>query len=197
MPQQMMRVAVTAALLISVSVASCSTSSEAEGDPTSGGPPGTSTSSSATSSATPSTPSPSSTTRRFTHTTAGADQFVRAYFNDVNKYSRSPQTGALDQYADPACTGCQGFSKQMDHWAEIGAKQNGSAIRIRKLYAFPEGQGHTVLASVDVLKGQVLAPDGSVIEDIPLRPDIRRAFLLSWDSGTWKISKLQTYSGSI
>lgn len=120
-----LRPAATAALVVATLVASgCSGAGTSTSRPESGTTAPTTTRATATTPG-PSTPTTQSATdagadelaARFPRTAAGAEAFVRAYFDALGKAFAAGDPAGLSDYSTPACLRCEGFLRTLtgDH----------------------------------------------------------------------------------
>jgi len=121
---------------------------------------------------------------------AGAEAFVR-YFWDVYNYGyEARETKQLQQIAGPDCTFCQESTARIDRLWRSNAKVEGGHVALKSVVVAPADftqQGSVATAIVDQAASRVIEADGSVSDTAAADGGLRVDIAIGWDGDSWLI----------
>src|SRR4051794_261194 len=116
---------------------------------------------------------------------AGAEAFVR-YFWDVFNYTyASGDTRLLRSISDKSCKFCTSVADDVDILTKRGDRTRGAVATVHSVVA-PPGKpkvGFPVYSTVSQSAGEILAPDGSVKSSSAAQPEQRSDVRVRWVDG--------------
>jgi hypothetical protein len=120
---------------------------------------------------------------------AGAEAFVR-YFWDVFNYTyASGDTKLLRSISDKTCKFCASVQDYVERLNEQGYKARGSSMVVKTAVAPPAdaADGLLVYTVVSQAAGEVVASDGTVKESSEAHPNLRSDTLVRWSADEWHV----------
>jgi hypothetical protein len=120
---------------------------------------------------------------------AGAEAFVR-YFWDVFNYTyASGDTKLLRSISDKNCKFCQSVADDVDLLTSNGDRTEGSRASLRTVIAPPADprEGFLVYTVIAQSGGRIITADGSVRSTSPAEPEQRSDVRVQWIDGAWRM----------
>lgn len=120
-------------------------------------------------------------------TRAGAEAFIR-YFFDVYQYSFTIMDPApLRVVSAPDCDFCNSTIRAVDGGRQKSRRSVGHGIEIRAIVAAPGKSTTGVLVNIvfDQKAARTIASDGSVVALTPEKRNIRMDMIVRWVDGRW------------
>jgi hypothetical protein len=157
----------------------------------SAGPPATHSATSASTSASPTASSgPTLPAAARAQDAAGAQEFVKYWFDVVNYTFTSRDTTLFRSLALPECRFCADFASRVDRRKAEGSTYEGGRFTPRIVVApGPDGDGTvTVDIRTDVAAARVISKSGAMVESTAAATDYAVAVRLRPTSGGWKVS---------
>ena len=174
-----------------VALGGCTGESDPDPSPSAG-------SASATSSASPSaTPSPSASETASgpeipaaarEQTEAGAEAFVRFFFDQVNTAWTEPRAGLIKSFSDPKCEFCSKTEATAARLVSDRQRYSSNPVEVTAIDQFvgaPSGQEYLAVTLVQ-RRVDVLDADGSVVST-DQRKNLDRYVAVIWTDGEWRL----------
>lgn len=120
---------------------------------------------------------------------AGAEAFVR-YFWDVFNYTyASGDTKLLRSISDKTCKFCTSVVQHVDGLTEKGETTKGAVATVHTVIAPPgePDEGFPVFTIVSQSAGQVIASDGHVVSSSAAEPEQRSDVRVQWTVNRWRM----------
>jgi len=157
--------------------------------------PGASSSSTSTSSPTTTAPPTASTTTdpniplaARAHTPAGAEAFVRYFFDQLNETWQSPKTGQIARLSLPACKTCQQYESAAAGMVSKNQRYEGEAFSVTSIASLGEAEVLIVGAQEP---GKIIASDGSIVETKSDTDKAKFIASLDWSTPGWRVAEIQ------
>ena len=118
---------------------------------------------------------------------AGAEAFVR-YFWDVFNYTYATgDTELLRSISDKSCKFCASVAQHVDGLTAKGETTKGAVATVHAVIAPPAEpeEGFPVFTIVSQSSGQVIASDGHVVSSSAAEPKQRSDVRVQWSGGEW------------
>jgi hypothetical protein len=172
------------ATCLAVALSACSDNSPDDDTPTTPAPSTTASSAPPTAVPTPTLPASAKADK------AGAEEFVRYFWEVFNYTYASGDTKLLRSISDKTCKFCASVWDYVERLNEQGYKARGSSVVVKTAVAPPAdpADGLLVYTVVSQAPGEVVASDGTVKESSEARSNLRSDTLVRWSAGEWHVS---------
>ena len=181
-----------------VALGGCTGESEPDPSPSTG-------SASATSSASPSaTPSPSASETASgpeipaaarEQTEAGAEAFVRFFFDQFNIAWTEPRAGLIESLSDPECQFCQKSEESTLGFVADGQRYASQPVEVRgiePIVGAPSGQQY-LAATFEQKASRIVDQSGTAVTSVK-RQVGERYVVLAWSGGRWWMREMERIS---
>ena len=122
------------------------------------------------------------------HTPAGAAEFVKFYYAQLNAAYQAGDPVALVGLADPACSTCNAFNQAVENLHLSGQHLDGSAVRVLSAEAPPEQNGMVAVSvQADAPPRSLIARDGSIVQRGKADPPYHLTVFVRHVVGGWVI----------
>jgi hypothetical protein len=120
---------------------------------------------------------------------AGAEAFVRYFWEVFNYTYASGDTELLRSISDKSCKFCASVADHVGGLTAKGATTEGANVTVHQVIAPPANpeDGFPVFTIVSQAPGRVIAKDGSVEASSPAEPRQRSDVRVQWVSGAWRM----------
>lgn len=145
------------------------------------------------------TPTPSSSLSRpvvpeaaTANTPAGAEAFIRYYFEVLNKAFMTPKSGLLPPLSDPGCQFCAATEKDVTELASLGQRYATAPLTIGKLEReeAPEGQEIFITQMMQSAATLVDSRGETVRTESAQKLPVRAA--VSWNGKAWQVFEVES-----
>lgn len=129
-----------------------------------------------------------------TFTEDGASTFA-AYFTRVMNHARATgDSSLLRSISTEDCGGCGTYADEVDMYRERGYTSTGTILQFQgtHILSWDPTSGETDM-DIDLTRPahQLLAADGSLIEDVPAQADLTGYLWLKWVDGHWAVREVE------
>ncbi|MEW1957261.1 DUF6318 family protein [Kineococcus sp. NPDC059986] len=129
-----------------------------------------------------------------TFTQDGASSFA-VYFTRVMNHARSTgDSTLLRSLSTDDCSGCQTYADEVDMYREKGYVSTGTILQFEGTHvlSWDPASGETDM-DIDLSRPahQLLAADGSLIEDVPAESDLTGYLWLKWTDDHWVVREVE------
>lgn len=126
------------------------------------------------------------------HTVAGAEAFVRYYFERLNAAWTVPRAGILSPLCQSSSIACTAFEKTATRLTKEGHRYDGNPVSINfigVLDATKPGKYDVLANVVQEKRSEIDASGNTVVTD--KRKDLRFHFVLSYADQNWSVASLK------
>ena len=125
------------------------------------------------------------------HTPAGAEAFVRYFFERLDVAWTAPRAGILSPLCLPSAIACAAFEKTATRLADEGHRYDGNPVTITFIGALDSTTANKIDVLANVVQESRREIDGAgkvLVTD--KRKNLRFDFALSYSDGVWSISSI-------
>lgn len=129
------------------------------------------------------------------HTPAGAEAFVRYFFDQVNLAWATPNPTALDGLYAPTCTTCTAIRGSAADYKAKGLRYRDTPLTRISPASVTSATGATTRVNATAMQeaSAVVDRDGKVVEAVPRTPSTFD-LTLTWVGGGWQVSLMQVHA---
>lgn len=124
-------------------------------------------------------------------TEAGADAFVRYYFNRLNYGTMTPASDALDDTAVAGCQTCASLEDSLSSLASEGLRSEGPSALLMSSVATIDGDRAVVESIFMQVNPPTVTEDGTVATPGRESTQVTFSFRLEWTDSGWRISEIE------
>lgn len=127
-----------------------------------------------------------------TNDAAGAEAFVRYWFDTLNYAYATGDTSLVNAASTAECANCKGLMGKIVDAYEFGGRVTGAQVQVQEVVApAPDSTGAVLVSTVyDQDEGSVVTDTGTVSERIPQESRVSFAAILQRQAGQWRMFEL-------
>jgi len=122
------------------------------------------------------------------HTLAGAEAFVRYYFEQLNVALATPKAGLVSALSVPTCKTCTAYEGIAVDLASKGQHYRGDAIAVKTVGSIGESE---VLVIGEQSSGSVIDIKGNVVKSRTQEQRSKFVLTVPWSDEGWRIHEIQ------